>query len=154
MNPITCVNVATYENALTRGQVYEILANDAEKRQVKIRADNGRMRWFPLYCFEEGIRSLPSVVRIYVDDKIRNPHCDSAEVSIDVALDGEILRRWCYFLTPAYISQILEAKELEPVLLGKHGILLPVLTPESITRAITHLEKHNLLQECTLPLSS
>ncbi len=58
---VTCIDIATFSNALTRGKKYEVLASDDETRKVKVRGDNGRVRWYPLYCFASAEEPLPHV---------------------------------------------------------------------------------------------
>ncbi|MGU3501520.1 hypothetical protein [Mycobacterium sp. C31M] len=55
---VTCVSVGAYEGGLSRGSGYTILGHDVVKRQVRVRGDGGRTRWFPIYCFDVIARAL------------------------------------------------------------------------------------------------
>jgi hypothetical protein len=154
MESVTCIDIATFPNALTRGKQYAVLASDAEKHQVKISGDNGRVRWFPSSCFTSVESPLLRVKSVTLDDEIRNPYCDTVEISITVLRGEAEAKRWCYFLTPAYIYKLFDSATSAPQLLGRHAVLVPVLTPEVIHDAVNYLEVHNLLDECTLPLET
>jgi len=151
MDQLTCVNISVFERALTRGKVYDILAYNAEKNQVKIRTDNNRLRWFPFYCFGSGKEPVAKLKDIHIDDKIERPYCDSIEVTLSF-LTGEIeTKRWCHFLTPAFLYKGF-FDSLKPQIFNQHGIFLPVLTVDTITDAIHYLEAQNRLEACTLPV--
>ena len=48
---VKCGCCGSYPGALVYGQVYDVLNEDLEKRQYRIKGSNGRTRWFPAYCF-------------------------------------------------------------------------------------------------------
>ena len=54
MNDVICVSEGVYGRALSRGKRYPVLGIDVEKRQLRIRGDNRRTRWFPSGCFDQG----------------------------------------------------------------------------------------------------
>lgn len=41
---LLCVDTNAYSDALTYGKLYDVVAYDAEKKQVRIRSDVGRLR--------------------------------------------------------------------------------------------------------------
>jgi len=130
-----------------------VIQRDDEKRQIKIAGDNGRVRWYPAYCFEADSARLLKVTSIHIDDPIRNAHLDSVEVTL-MLTDGEReARRWCCFLTPAYVYTLFSDPTAPPESFGRHVIFVPVLTEDSIISAIRYLEAHNQLEACTLPLN-
>lgn len=49
MGHVRCARVADYAAALSRGNTYEVL--DGNERNLKIRTEEGRVRWFPRTCF-------------------------------------------------------------------------------------------------------
>jgi len=154
MDQVTCRDVSVFNKALTRGKIYNVLAYNEEKNQVKIEADNSRIRWFPFYCFNNSIESIAQVKRIQIDDQIESPYCDSIEVTIYLLVGEEETKRWCYFRTPAFLYRGFGFTPIKPQIFNKHGIILPVLTVDTITEAISYLENHNLLEECTLPFET
>jgi hypothetical protein len=149
---VVCIDVSIYMGALTRGKTYDVLERDTEKRQVRLQADNGRVRWFPFYCFAIAGQEYLKVESIVVENPISNPYCDAVEITLHVVAGDKESKRWCYFLTPAYVYQMFENPAAAPLTLGRHGIFVPVLTEEQIQSAVKYLETHNLLEECTLAL--
>lgn len=87
-----------------------------------------------------------------MDDTISDAACDAIEVTVLVSSHEGKSRRWCYFMTPRYIQQRFDRGEALPLLMGNHGIILPLLTQESIASALRYLENENLLLESTLPV--
>uniref|UniRef100_A0A0C1RPB9 Uncharacterized protein n=2 Tax=Tolypothrix TaxID=111782 RepID=A0A0C1RPB9_9CYAN len=142
-----------YEGALTKGKVYEVLEHNLELNQVKIKGDNNRIRWYPVDCFKFGSVSVTRVKSVKIDDEIEEQLCAYTEVTITMSIGEQELKRWCYFLTPDYAKKwFVDRTNFKPMLLGKHGMILPILTYESITKAIEYLENHNLIEEHSLPL--
>jgi hypothetical protein len=153
METLVCKDAATFREALTRGKSYTLLASNSEKQQVKIQGDNDRVRWYPFYCFAMDGEKLLTVKSYTIDDRIDDPLCDTVEVTL-ILSDGEHeTRRWCYFLTPAYASKIFEIKPMEPLISGRHGMLIPEITEAQIQAAVQYLEANNELEDCTVPLS-
>ena len=152
MEQVVCIDVSIYMGALTRGKSYDVLERDVEKRQVRIQGDNERIRWYPFYCFAMQGDELLRVESIILEDIVRNPYCDAVEITLNVMLGERETKRWCYFLTPAYVYQMFENPAGTPLTVGRHGIFVPVLTEEEIQNAVRYLETHNMLEECTLAL--
>jgi len=152
MDQVTCVDISVYKNFLTRGKIYDVLAYNAGKNELEIRADTDRIQWFPAYCFKSDKEPIAKLKNIHIDDKIERPYSDTVEVTITLLI-GEIeTKRWCYFLTPALLYGMFRLNPLEPEICGPHGIFLPVLTVDTITDAIHYLEAQNRLEACTLPV--
>src|SRR6185436_7377319 len=98
METLVCKTAATFKNALTRGKSYTVLASNTDKQQVKIQGDNGRVRWYPTYCFAIDGEKLLTVKSYTIDDQIVDAHCDAVDITL-ILSDGEReTRRWCYFL--------------------------------------------------------
>jgi hypothetical protein len=152
MDDVVCVNVSVFTRALTNGKTYQVLEHDPQRRLIKLVGDNGRIRWFPFYCFRMGLVSVAKILRVNIEDPIMDPACDCVEVVFDVVQAGGESRRWCYALTPAYLMQKFPGGVTEPMITGRHGIIMYRLTHESIVTALRYLEKNNLLEECTLPM--
>lgn len=138
---------------MTRCQTYTVLENDSEKQQVKIRGDNGRVRWYPYYCFAVDGEPVFTVQSFTIDDEIDDPLCDAVDITLTLTDGSQERRCWCYFLTPAYVSNHFAIAPSEPFISGRHGILIPELTVEQIEITVAYLEANDLLEDCTLPLS-
>jgi hypothetical protein len=152
MNTVTCINVSVFDGALTRGSSYTILKKDSAKGLIKIRTDNNRIRWFPIYCFAEGAPVLLKVTQITVDEQILNAFCDAIEVTLSVIEGEKVSKRWCYFITPAYVYKMFHNTLPSMQTLGRHSIFVPLITTETIKKCIDYLEVNNLIEEVSLPL--
>jgi hypothetical protein len=147
----TCVHVGVYRHALTYGDQYAILARDADKGQVKVRGDNGKPRWYPDHCFDMSGRPVARLVRISIEDPLDGPH------SVDVVLefsDGQ--QRWCYFITPATLSQLGGAEQFSGERLLSyhcpHMIVVSAITVEVIEKSLAFIESQGEIVDCSLPI--
>jgi hypothetical protein len=82
MDDWVCARVSVYQDALTRGNRYHVLAHDNAKRQVRVKGDNGRTRWFPVDCFDQSSSAVPTLSGYLIDD----PITPGQELSIDVTI--------------------------------------------------------------------
>lgn len=144
MDAITCVTAGVYKRALTRGRRYTPLAYDAG-RQVKVRGDNGRTRWYPLYCFDPTGGDVASIVEVIIPDY--EVWAAEGEVDAEILLStGE--RRWCWFLTPTARSNWCEEPLGAARLLivgAPHQVFVDSLSEASIAGALRYLESQNEL---------
>jgi hypothetical protein len=151
METVICINV--YGNALTRGKEYEVLDRGFDELhidQIKVKGDSGNVDWYPAYCFTKNRKGLFEIKTITIDDQIRNAYLDTVETTLVLRQGTREIRRWCYFLTPAYVYKMFNIPE--PFTAGPHGIFIPVLTEEAIKKALYYLESQNQILECTRPL--
>jgi hypothetical protein len=84
---ITCASVGVYEAALTRGREYLVLDEAPDRRQIKIRADNCRSRWFPAVHFAGTGEATPTLQSWQIDDPVPDPKDAWGEVSFTLS-DG------------------------------------------------------------------
>lgn len=154
-----CARVADYANALCRGNTYEVL--DGNERNVKIRTEEGRVRWFPRTCFVPMGTPLWCLVDFRIGADVEAEPCVQTEVTVVLQQDeSEPVHsetRWCYFVTPQYLRQRFEEQAASneailPVQLGLNGMVLPVLSHSSIAQALRYLEMQDQLYICTEPL--
>jgi len=66
MKPVICICEGVYSDAITYGKKYPVIEHDLEKDQIKIKGDNQRLRWFPLYCFDLSSLDAPTVKSIWI----------------------------------------------------------------------------------------
>ena len=151
--------MADYANALCRGSTYEVL--DGNERNVKIRTEEGRVRWFPRTCFVAAGTPLWYLVDFRIGADVETESCAQTEVTVVLQRDeSEPVHseaRWCYFVTPEYLRQRFEEQaasneEIIPVQLGLNGMVLPVLNHSNIAQALRYLEMQDQLTVCTEPL--
>ncbi len=150
-----------YRDALTRGQLYPVLAFDEAQQQVKIRGDNGRVRWYPALCFdmsEENARSLLAYT-LWIEGEAaapgsENPATTNADALLTFA-DGT--RWWATFFTYANITALSEKnRQTGENLSGKyfwapHMILIDDVSRQRIEEVVAHLietcEYHEIFEQ-------
>jgi hypothetical protein len=153
MSAITCTSVSVYSGSLTRGRIYEVLANDDVKRQVRVKDDRGRSRWFPLYCFASDIQPVSTLVRFHVDDPRDLAEGRPVEVTVEHS-DGS--RRWCVFTTPEALTASgdwIEGTKIPFHYGNGHIILAAELSEDLIGRMLHEIDRQGKLEACTLPLA-
>jgi len=146
----TCQCVSVFGNALTRGKQYSVLAVDEEKRQVRVRGDNGRIRWFPAYCFTLDATKVPILVDYWLDP-VDTPHDFPIDVTVQLS-DGQ--ERWCVFATPTALvrcGDCIEGTDLVFRYHNRHLIVASRLSHDLIGRMLRHIDSQGRLAECTLP---
>lgn len=154
MAELLCVVEGVYEHALTRGRRYKLIDVDHDKQQYRIRGDNGRVRWYPEYCFDEADRSLLELVDFQIDERTVSPDGKLIEAEVTVELsNGE--RRWCLFLTPAALERFGEWLEMingRFLYDNRHLIFAQDLSEEAIGMMLDFLDREDHLLECTILL--
>lgn len=148
---ITCTSIGMYRGALTRGRKYAIWAEDPRKRQVKIRGDNGRTRWFPMGCFDLEGGEVPVLVKWQFDEEVQDEMSDWVDVSFELS-DGD--RRWCSLVTPHRLIEYFEQPDAGSGLHCANLIVVPVLTIDRVDRVLHDLDDQGELIEASLSLKS
>lgn len=120
----TCLSQSVYDQALTRGMKYPILAYDQAKGQIRIRADNQRIRWFPAICFDLTGQDCLMISAITLDDPIHDPYHECIEVTISLSNGQE---RWCFCVTPSWLASAV-TRHVEPKQTELHGFAIGQLT--------------------------
>lgn len=154
MVEVVCVSESVYHSALTRGNRYRVLDIDVAKQQLRIQGDNGRTRWFPMYCFGQGDQHVPTLTGFHVDDPIEWAQASGIEVTVHFE-DGE--RRWCILATPSALAgcgDLIDGTDVHfHYDLPRNFILVSNLSEDLIGRVLRHLESQGDLLQCTLPLN-
>lgn len=147
---VTCITESVYSGALTYGQVYEIIAWDTNKRQIKIRGDNQRTRWFPEFCFTPGHKELSKFVRIVSMDSIQEHQRGSTEVTIELSTNQQ---RWCFFITPEGLASLGGEQDFSTGQLlsynAPHMIIVSTLSRQIIEQVLRYIESQGELLNCT-----
>lgn len=58
---IVCRTPGVYSEGITRGKSYQVIDINADEDMVRLKCDNGRLKWFPLSHFNvnsEGVIDL------------------------------------------------------------------------------------------------
>ena len=105
------------------------------------------MRKFPSYCF--ACEAPPALGRWKLDDEVRDPLCDSVEVSFEL---GEEVR-WLTFVTPAFFARQL-TQSRQPFWVQPHLAIVLEITAETIALCLKHLLEQGDLAEHSRLLES
>ncbi|MES2459789.1 MAG: hypothetical protein V4671_04340 [Armatimonadota bacterium] len=149
---ITCTSAGVY--ALTRGCQYELLAHDAEKQQVRVRADLGRGRWFPADNFDltGGSATLLTAWRFAdpVVDELNGWDETNNWVVISLTFDDG-RERWCQMATPDYLKGLLAERSQEPMVYARNLIVVRNLMTATMEQILRYLDQQGELMEYSLP---
>ena len=133
---ITCTRESSYSRALTRGKQYELLAENEGK--VRVRSDNGRIRWYPSMCFDLEGNPAPRLSKWKFDD----PPDEKPEMLVEITMqfsDGTY--RWSIIATPASLKNLLEGRDMEPGLWIPHMIVVRNFNAVDISLTVTQLDR-------------
>lgn len=142
---VVCNDIGPYLEALTRGNEYEVIAEDEEKEQFKIKGDNNRSRWFKKYYFVSSGISVPVIVSWKFDDSVEDSSANSLEhIEISILFnDGQT--RWCSICTKSGLMDYLERNMDGNVYLIENQIIVRSFSYESVNDALNDLDQHNQL---------
>lgn len=147
MKKATCRTASIYTEALTRGNIYEILAEDVEKGKVKVKGDNGRTRWFSTACFDLKCNPVPVMIDWQFDDPVseNDDGTDPNWVEISFRLsDGS--RRWCIVYTPERLARSLQRPDIDPPgMYIPHMIIARSYRKDDIERILRYLDDEDEL---------
>ncbi|MEO7716138.1 MAG: hypothetical protein ABIY70_08040 [Capsulimonas sp.] len=152
---ITCTCVGVHRDALTRGHKYEIVTRDDAKGQVQVRGDNHRTRWYPINYFDFTGAEAPVLAKWWFCDPVidepnsRNELVNCVDVGFELS-SGEL--RWCIFVTPDYLKQLLEARNdpnagYEPGIYGTHLVIVADLAHHTVDWMLRHMDQQGELAE-------
>ncbi len=146
-----CTSVGIYKEALTRGKLYEVLDEDLDKGQVKVKGDNNRTRWFRKSYFEDASGSVPVVESWKFDDEIQDESENSLEhIEITVTFStGE--KRWCSICTKAGLADYIDRNLNGSVLFFENLIIVKSFTRDVVSKALNELDQQNQLICATRP---
>ena len=139
---VYCISVSSYKAHLTFGRQYLVESHDPVKRQLRIRGDQEKLRWFREELFSQV--SPKRISQVIMDDPL---HFDLVDVR--VRLDDR--SDWFVtFSTPEGIARILKNRGY---LLGTDLVFLTKLTEASINDALRSLEEQDELGGMLRPLA-
>ena len=139
-NLITCVRIGVHGSNLTHGQQYEVVEENTERRQVRIRSNRGRLRWFPRLCFD----LIPPLVSWQFDEKIEDEVEQEWAPNVSFLLsDGR--RRWSILATPQFLTMMFEPPMPHPGFWASNLIVVRSYAPEVVDQALRHLDEEGEL---------
>lgn len=145
---VTCISIGAYEKALTRGVYYEALDEDVIKKQVKIRGDNGRIRWYPAILFNLQGEAAPVILDWKFNPVVEYDVDDWVEVDIYLT-DGT--RRWCSFVTPTHLQERLSLPNSQPGFWLRYTFVISSITPDRIDAMLKFIDQQGELIEASHP---
>lgn len=150
----TCVAIGPYDDALTYGARYPVLAanDEGDRPELKIRNDLGRVRWYPRSCFDLTGAPAPQIATVRIVDALDEASRSPVEVEILLS-PGEW--RWCVFSCPEALPHFGDlipgtATRLHAM---PHLIVLSELTEERIHQALQFLLEQGRLLDHTRAFS-
>ena len=151
-----CRSTGSYSDALTRGKIYQVLQRDDLKRQVRLRGDNGRIRWYMSHLFGPEDSIIPLLVSWQFDNDIEDPTCDCVEVTVHFS---DETRGWCSIGTPEYFKRRLDARSdpkdwkvsTEPAVWGSNLILVRRLDFVTVDWTLRYMDQQGELTSFSLP---
>ena len=147
---IACTRVGVYEDNLTRGQCYEVMEEEVEKRQVRVKDNKGRLRWFPTSCFDFENQPVLTLAGWQFDDEIEGDRQTwIAEIRITLN-DGSL--KFCIVATPQTIAHLLVGSV--PYFWDSHLVVVPSYAPEIVEKALRDLDAQGNLLRASYSIES
>lgn len=150
---LICVDVSVYQNMLTRGKKYMIIAIKKDKSLVRLEDDNKNLHWFPTYCFDESDTNVPIIKGFKIDETTTSDQKQVIEVTVYLS-NGE--SRYCIFVTPAALANsgsFIEGTKIPFHYGNRHIIIAGEVSEELIDRMLTYIDSQGELIECTIPIN-
>ena len=136
---IYCCDIGVYQGQLTKRKSY--IVEEINSENIRITNDENKLKWYSKSYFE--LKKQAEIKTITIDDKIQNIDCDCIEVTIKFENN---LKYWTRFITPKYLSKILENQNY---ITGNNLIIIEKLTNENIIEIIYNLDSNNeLIENC------
>ncbi|PFP22726.1 hypothetical protein COJ96_25165 [Bacillus sp. AFS073361] len=151
-NNILCRTPGVYSDGLTRGNSYKVIDINNDKEMVRIKCDNGRLRWFPLSLFNVNSEDIIDLISWKFDDEVSNDANETNWIEISMKMsDGS--ERWCILFTPERLKNALQKPDIHPPGLHiKHMIVVRSYNVEDIQSVLEYLNQQGELISATLPL--
>ncbi|MDK8183265.1 hypothetical protein [Paenibacillus sp. UMB4589-SE434] len=144
---VKCNSIGVYEHALTRGNSYEVVDEDAEK--YRIVGDQGRRVWIPASYFSREDEMILMMEEWQFDDDT------DTEYFIEVTImfkDGS--KRWCLLTTSEKLIEYFNNEIIDPPGINiKHLVIMKSMEKEAVEKTLRHLDNQGELQEVTIFLS-
>jgi hypothetical protein len=146
---LTCISESVYQHALTRGKIYDVLAVDADKDQVRVAADDGRMLWFSRSCFAEGAQEVPRLVSFIAQDPWGTASRQPIEVTVRLS-DGS--KRFCWVATPQALQATGDCLSDGSTFFhapNRNLLILSHVTQHTVELLLRHLDAQGELEGCS-----
>ncbi|PGY07109.1 hypothetical protein [Bacillus sp. AFS031507] len=147
-----CRTAGVYSDSLTRGKAYQVIDINNDNEMVRIKCENGRLRWFPLSLFNVNGEDIIDLISWKFDDEVSKDPNETNWIEISMKMsDGS--ERWCILYTPERLRNLLQQPNLYPTGLHiKHMIVVKSYDVEDIQSVLDYLNQKDELIGATLPL--
>ncbi|OWA33534.1 hypothetical protein B9G55_22795 [Saccharibacillus sp. O16] len=143
---VTCLRVGGYGHALTKGKVYEAVAEGTH--QFRITGDHNKRVWIDKSYFVTGKVEVPILSSWKFDDECEN--LDLIEVTITFSTG---MKRWCLVTTPQRLVRHFADAQLDvPGFHIQHLIIVKTLNVEDVEHTLRHLDEQGEIEKATLLL--
>ncbi|NGZ75729.1 hypothetical protein GYN08_10375 [Saccharibacillus sp. VR-M41] len=141
---VTCTHIGAYGQALTKGKVYQAVAEEAER--LRIIGDHQKRVWIEKYYFAEGEVEVPVLSGWKFDDPLED--FDLIEVTVTF---NNGMKRWCLITTPERLVKHFEQLHLEPPGFNiRHLIIVRTMNDEDIEQTLKYLDEQGEIEKATL----
>lgn len=149
---IVCRTSGVYSEDLTRGKTYQVIDIKIDEDMVRLKCDDGRLKWFPLYHFNKNGEAVVDLISWKFDDDVTNDPKETNWIEISMKMsDGS--KRWCILYTPERLTNLLQQPNISPKGLHiKHMIVVNSYKIEEIQGVLDYLNSEDELIDATLPL--
>ncbi|WHY69671.1 hypothetical protein [Neobacillus sp. SuZ13] len=150
---IVCRTPGVYSEGITRGKSYQVIDINADEDMVRLKCDNGRLKWFPLSHFNVNSEGVIDLISWKFDDEVSNDPNEINWIEISMKMsDGS--ERWCILYTPERLRNLLQQPNIYPTGLHiKHMIVVKSYNIEDKQSVLDYLNQEDELIGATLPLT-
>lgn len=143
---VTCTKVGVYGHAITKGKLYEVVAENNDK--VRIIGNQKRRVWIAKYYFTDGIVEIPILQSWKFDDELDDFYLIEVTLTFDNGM-----KRWCLVTTPERLMKYFEQPNLDPPGCNiQHLIIVKTMNGEDIERTLKYLDEQGEIEKATILL--
>lgn len=146
MEMVTCISVGVYQDNLTRGKQYALTEENGERHQVHIKGDQGRLRWFPSFCFDFENNPVSHLVSWQFDNDIESDAQTWMPEALLALSDGS--RRFCLLATPQTLAHLVSSPG--SYFSSHHLVVVCSYDFNTVDKALHHLDASGCLAETSL----
>ncbi len=143
---MTCTHIGMYGHALTKGKVYQAVAEEADR--FRVIGNHSKRVWIDKSYFADGEVEVPILSSWKFDDPLED--FDLIEVTVTFS-NG--MKRWCLITTPERLVNHFKQPHLDPPGFNiQHLIIVRTMNNEDIEHTLKHLDEQGEIEKATLLL--
>lgn len=141
---VTCTSIGVYGHALTKGKVYQTVAEEADR--YRIIGNYNKRIWIDKYYFAEGEVEVPLLTSWKFDGRLED--FDLIEVTITF---NNGTKRWCLIATPERLVEHFKQSQLDPPGFNiQHLIIVRTMNDRDIEQTLKYLDEQGEIEKATL----